>query len=580
MSPPVGQPGSAASASTAARLPIGELLVRQGRITREQLAEALEAQTSHGHSKLLGEVLVELGFVSEAVIMECLAASYGVPFARVTPRIADPRVIDRLPREFIDSHCVLPLFCVEGSLTVAVCEPANLFLVEEIERLSGCRAQVVVSTAQDIRATLQAYLPTANVFVIDDIYENVDVREFKVSEKQSFDLGDIEELSGQSPVVKLVNYIFYQAIQDRASDIHIEPEDHRCRVRFRVDGRLATKLMPPHQMLPAVVSRIKIMASMDISERRLPQDGDIHVAIDGRPVDLRVSTMPGKFGEKVVIRIIDNRNAILTIEKMGMRPEMVGTWRKLINMSNGMVLVTGPTGSGKSTTLYSALMEISSDDINISTVENPVEAQIPGVNQFQVNDKAGFTFASALRALLRQDPDVLMVGEVRDLETATIATQAALTGHLILSTLHTNDAISAVTRLTNMGIEPYLVAAMLRGVLAQRLVRKICPHCKEEYEPDTQERVTVESAASAITRLFRGAGCARCRASGYAGRLGIFELFVPTEAVLEQISGGATLQELRTLANVIGHKGLRDDGLAKAAVGLTTVDEVIRASST
>ena len=572
---------SITSQAAGARFQLGDLLLERKRITAAQLEEALAAQREKGRGgKLLGEVLVELGFVSEGEVMECLATSYGVPYARITPRLADPRAIDKLPREFVDAHNVLPMFCIDGTITVAVSEPANLFLIEEIERLSGKKVQVVAATAADIRTTLQAYLPSANVFVIDDIYADVDVKEFSGVEPQALEIGAVEELSGQSPVVKLVNYLLYQAIQDRASDIHIEPGDHRARVRFRVDGRLVSKINPPYQMLPAVASRIKIMAGMDISERRVPQDGDIHVAIDARPVDLRVSTMPGKFGEKVVIRVIDNRGSMLTIEKMGMVPDMVERWRGIITMANGMVLVTGPTGSGKSTTLYSALNEIASDEINISTVENPVEAQLQNVNQFQVNEKAGFTFAGALRALLRQDPDVLMVGEVRDLETATIATQAALTGHLVLSTLHTNDAISAVTRLTNMGVEPFLVAAMLRGILAQRLVRKICPHCKESYQPEELIQELVKAALGQdVTELFKGSGCARCRGTGYAGRLGIFELFIPNEMVLEKIAAGVTLQVLRTMAMTTAHRTLREDGLQKAVSGLTSIDEVIRATA-
>jgi len=562
-----------------ARMQLVDLLVDAEYLTADQLEQALEEQAAGGHTKLLGEVLVELGFVNQHVVMECLARSYGVPFARLNPKLADPRVIDILPREFIDGQGVLPLFCIDDVLTVAISEPANLFLVEETERLAGKKVQIVASTAQDVRATLQAYLPSANVFVIDEIYDDLDVRQFSVVETDALDLGALEEISGQSPVVKLVNYILYQAIHERASDIHIEPDDHRCRVRYRVDGRLLSKLAPPYQMHPAVVSRIKIMAKMDISERRVPQDGDIHVVIDGRPVDLRVSTMPGKFGEKVVVRIIDTRNAIIPIEKMGMSPEALEQWRSVISSSNGMALVTGPTGSGKSTTLYSAIAEIATDDINISTVENPVEAQLPGINQFQINEKAGFTFAKALRSLLRQDPDVLMVGEVRDLETATVATQAALTGHLILSTLHTNDAISAVTRLINMGIEPYLVAAMIRGVLAQRLVRKICPHCKEPFEPDETSRMALEQVVGSAAEMLHGQGCARCRGSGYAGRLGIFELFAPKDQILEQIAAGASLQELKQLVLNKGHRSIREDGMYKVAAGLTTIEEVIRASS-
>ena len=561
------------------RKPLGALLVESGAITADQLDAALAAQQEREHGSLLGEVLVELGFASDQIIMKHLARAYGVPYARITPRLADPRIGDVLSREFVETHCVLPLFRVNGFLTIAVAEPANLFLVEEIERLTGLRVQIVASTSSDIRATIQAYLPSANVFVIDDIYDDVDIREFRSSDKQAFDLGAIEQMSGQSPVVKLVNYVLYQAITERSSDIHIEAHDHLSRVRFRIDGRLVTKLMPPYQMHPAVVSRVKIMAGMDIAERRVPQDGDMHVAVEGRPVDLRISTMPGKFGEKVVIRIIDNRNAIVAVEKLGMRPELTVRWREIISEPNGMVLVTGPTGSGKSTTLYSAIAEIASDEINVSTVENPVEAQLPGINQFQVNEKAGFTFATALRSLLRQDPDVLMVGEIRDLETATIATQAALTGHLVLSTLHTNDAVSAVTRLINMGIEPYLVAAMLRGVLAQRLVRKICPHCKGPSDPIESVRAMVAQELGKEPKFFEGKGCARCHGSGYAGRLGIHELLIPEDELIEVIARGASLQELREAATRHGHHGLSHDGFFKASAGLTTIDEVMRVSA-
>lgn len=555
---------------------LGNLLVERGVITKEQLEQALEEQRSHGQNRLLGEILVTMGFADEQTVMAALAESYGVPFARITPRIADPRAIECLPREFIDTHTVLPLFRVHDTLTVAVSEPANLFLAEEIQRLANATVQLVAATAADIRSTVQAYLPAANVFVIDEIYADVDVQEFAVVESQALDLGDVEEMSGQSPVVKLVNFVIYQAIHERASDIHIESEEGRCRVRYRVDGRLVTKLMPPHQMHPAVVSRIKIMAGMDISERRVPQDGDVHVAIDGRPVDLRISTMPGRHGEKVVIRIIDTRNTLLPVEKLGMATDMVERWRAGIRSPHGMVLVSGPTGSGKSTTLYSALGEINSDDLNISTVENPVEGRISGVNQFQVNVKAGFTFATALRSMLRQDPDVIMVGEIRDLETATVATQAALTGHLVFSTIHTNDAISAVTRLINMGIEPYLVGAMLRMVLAQRLVRKVCPHCKEPVAPNEAVRRAIEEEIGECKELYQGPGCARCRGTGYAGRVGIFELFTPDEVLLESVVNGVSLQELRRAAGEQGHKGLRSDGLRKVALGLTTYEEIIR----
>ena len=565
--------------ATAAKVQLGELLIDQGVLTEAQLKEALEHQKEKGHNKLLGEVLIELSFASEEQIIESLATCYGVPFARLSPRIADPRVTEALPRDFIEQHCVLPLFLIDGVLTVAVTEPANLFLIEEIERVSGHRAQIVVSTAKDIRSTLQSHLPSANVFVIDEIYDDAQVGDFSVVEQEMQDLGNLEEVSGQSPVIKLVNFIIYQAVQDRASDIHIEPDDHASRVRLRVDGRLVVKLNPPYQMHPAVVSRIKIMSGLDIAERRVPQDGDIHVMIDGRPIDLRVSTMPGKFGEKVVIRVIDNRSAIVPLERVGFGPNLLPDWRSVISSPNGVILVTGPTGSGKSTTLYSVLAELASDEFNISTVENPVEVNLSGVNQFQINPKAGFTFAGALRALLRQDPDILMVGEIRDAETAQIATQAALTGHLVFSTLHTNDAISAVTRLVNMGVEPYLVAAILRGVLAQRLVRKICPHCKAEITPDDRTRTIVESVSGECPTLYRGEGCSRCHGKGYAGRLGVFELLTPSDELLEAVAQGQEMRALRAIAEKSGFHTLMHDGVEKAALGMTTVEEVLRVSS-
>ncbi len=553
---------------------LGRLLVAKGLLTERHLEQALEFQAQRGHKKLLGEVVVELNFVTEEQVLEVLAEGYGVPFVTQTARIADPKVVELLPKEFVEEHKVLPLFLVQGVLTVAVSEPANLYLVEEIQRLTGHEVQIVAATAAEIVASLRAYVPAANVFVIDDIYEDIDDQDFSIIEKQVTELSDLEQAAGHSPVVKLVNYMIYSAVQDGASDIHIEPDDHHLRVRYRVDGRLFEKLSPPYRMQAALTSRIKIMSNLDISERRVPQDGDIHVMMDGRPIDLRVSTMPGKFGEKVVIRIIDSRNTILPLDKLGMSEQMCGAWKSVVSQPNGVVLVTGPTGSGKSTTLYSVLSLINSNELNISTVEDPIEANLPRINQSQVNDKAGFTFAAALRSLLRQDPDIMMVGEIRDAETATIVTQAALTGHLVFSTLHTNDAPSAVTRLANIGIEPYLVAATLRGVLAQRLVRKICPHCKEPFQPDPVIREAIEEHVGPVESLYRGQGCSRCRGSGFAGRIGIFELLIPDEDLLASIAEGANLQQLREILAKSGFATLRADGMAKVRGGLTTAEEV------
>ncbi len=574
----VASPRAAQPADKPVRL--GDLLIAKGIITQEQLGQALSHQKAQGKGKLLGEVIVELKLASEEQVLEVLAEAYGVPFARISPRVVDPKVIELLPRQFIESQCVLPMFHVAGKLTVAVHEPSNVFLIEEIERLANCPVQMVAATAKDIRATTQVHLPASNVFVIDELVEDLEPQDLSVVEQQLTDVTSLEEGAKDSPVIKLVNYLIYCAVQEHASDIHIEVGERVMRVRLRVDGVLFEKMKPPFQMQPAVVSRIKIMAGMDISERRVPQDGAITVMMDKRPIDLRVSTMPGKFGEKVVIRIIDNRHVPTGLDHLGFSAAMLSQYRKVVQSPNGIVLVTGPTGSGKSSTLYAALRELSDETVNLCTVEDPVEYNLPGVNQFQVNDKAGFTFAGALRSLLRQDPDVIMVGEIRDLETARIATQAALTGHLVLSTLHTNDAPSAVTRLFNIGVEPYLVAASLRGVLAQRLLRKICKHCKEPVEMTPALGITLSQLAEGgpvPEVIYHGAGCPKCRGTGYSGRIGIFELLVPTEETADAVSRGGTLQELRRIAKAQGYISLQKDGLEKVAAGLTSIEELISA---
>ncbi len=564
---------------TLTRKPLGQLLLGKGLIKPDQLERALEEQKRSNHQKLLGEVLVELRICSEDQIIEALAQAYGVPYARISPRIADPKVISVLPKEFLEKHQVLPLYLVEGVLTVAVPEPANVFLIEEIGRLSGYQVQVVAATVRDIKATLQTYLPNDKVFVLDDIIEEVRPEEFTLIEAPVQDIANLEQAAGDSPVIKLVNYVIYHAVKDGASDIHVEPGDNILRIRYRIDGRLTEKLRPPFQMHAAVSSRIKIMAGLDISERRLPQDGGIHVMMDKRPIDLRVSTMPGRNGEKVVIRVIDNDKASVNLEKLGFGYETLKQWRKLISLPNGILLVTGPTGSGKSTTLYAALQELLSDDINICTVEDPVEYNLQGINQFQVNDKAGFTFANALRALLRQDPDVMMVGEIRDGETARLATQAALTGHLVFSTLHTNDAPGAITRLFNLGIEPYLVGATISGVLAQRLVRKLCQSCREAYEPTVNEKRQIERFAGSVDLLYRPKGCPRCRNLGFSGRIGVYELLVPDDEMIDRISQGATLHEIRELGKALGMRPLRVDGIEKVKAGITTLEEVYRVTA-
>jgi type IV pilus assembly protein PilB len=565
--------------ATATRKPLGQLLIDGGVVTVEQLDTALEEQRRCNHQKLLGEILVESGACTDDQITEALAIAYGVPYARVSPKIADAQTIAILPKEFLEKHQVLPLFLVDNVLTVAVSEPANVFLLEEIERLSGYSVQLVAATSRDIRSTLQTYLPNDKVFVIDEIMDDVKPEDFTLIEQKIEDISDLEQAAGDSPVVKFVNYAVYSAVRDGASDVHIEPGEGSLRVRYRVDGCLVEKLRPPAMMAAAIASRIKIMAGLDISERRLPQDGGIHVMMDKRPVDLRISTMPGRHGEKVVIRIIDNDKASVNLEKLGFDVEMLKEWRRLIKLPHGIILVTGPTGSGKTTTLYAGLKELNEVDVNICTIEDPVEYNLAGVNQFQVNDKAGFTFASALRSLLRQDPDIIMVGEIRDGETARLGTQAALTGHLVLSTLHTNDAAGAITRLTNLGIEPYLVAASVTGVLAQRLVRKLCPQCRQPYEPTPNELRVLERTPGTVDKLYKPKGCSACRNLGFVGRIGIYELLVPDENMIEFITTGGAHNGLKALANAAGMKSLRDDGLDKVKAGITTLEEVYRATA-
>ena len=558
---------------------LGQLLLARGVVSQEQIEKALVEQREKGHRKLLGEVLIELGFCTDNQIAAALAEAYGVPYAQVSPKICDAKAVETLPREFLEAHIVLPLFKVHDVLTVAVNEPTNVFLIDEIERISGCRVQVVCSTGKDIKATLQTYLPAANVFVIDDIIDEEGLEEFSLIENITQDISNLEEVAGQSPVVKLVNYLLYNAVRENASDIHIEPDDKKLRVRYRVDGKLYEKMRPPYQMHPAIVSRIKIMAELDIAQRRLPQDGGIHVLVESRPIDLRVSVMPGNFGEKVVIRVIDPQKILYNLESLGFTYDNLLRFREVIQAPNGVVLVTGPTGSGKNTTLYAALSELNNEEVNICTVEDPVECNISGINQFQVNTAVGFAFSTALRSLLRQDPDIVMVGEIRDEATASIAVQAALTGHLVLSTLHTNDAPGAVTRLLDLGVAPYLLGASLRGVIAQRLVRRICSSCKTEYDPSASIRKIVEAQIGEVPKFYRGVGCRKCRNTGYSGRIAIHELFVPDDDIAEMINDRINTKKLRAKAVEKGMLPLLHDGIEKVRAGIVSIEEILRTAA-
>ncbi|MCI0361402.1 MAG: Flp pilus assembly complex ATPase component TadA [Planctomycetaceae bacterium] len=553
---------------------LGNILVERGFISVEQLHAALGEQRK-SNSKLLGEILIEQGFATEDQVIECLAAVYGVPYSKLEPRLADPKALDVLPREYIEKNLVFPLYKIRHTLTVAVCEPTNLFLIDELKSLTGLDVQVVATAAKDIRRMITT-LPDSKTFVIDDIIEDSAQAEVTLIETAIDDIGDSSEFAGQSPVIRLVNYIIYNAVKEGASDIHIEPADRCTRIRYRIDGKLYKSLEVPLNLLGAVTSRIKIMASLDISERRLPQDGRVHVLLDGRKIDLRISTFPGSRGEKTAIRVLDTRSVSLNLRDLGFAEDVLTPLSSAICAPNGIILVTGPTGSGKSTTLYACLNEIASMENNVCTVEDPIEYHLPLINQFQVQERVGLTFSKALRTLLRQDPDVIMVGEVRDEETARTAIQAALTGHLVFSTLHTNDACSAITRLINMGVEPYLIGAALNMVLAQRLVRRICPKCRETYNPPRTLRKAIERMGYAIEKFYKGLGCRKCRNTGYSGRVGVHELMPVNDELRDVIVAGGSVAELRRIAGSYGMVTLRHDGFRKVREGLTSVEEVIQ----
>ncbi len=575
---PAGKSGQKSNSLLDSKPRLGEMLVTRGYVTVEQLEQALAEQEDTQGSRLIGEILVDRGFCTEDHVLECLAVEFGVPYVRLDSRLFDPKAVDLFPRDVIEKETVLPLFKVGDVLTVAVSEPSNVFLLDQLRELARCRVQIALASAKDIRRMVQTYIPNTRVFVIDDIIDDTSGNAVELIERSIQDIGADIDIAGASPIIRLVNYIIYNAVKEGASDIHIEPTERQLRIRYRVDGALYKALEPPVHLAPAVSSRIKIMANLDISERRLPQDGRIHVLMEGRPIDLRISTMPMPFGEKVVIRVLDNHAVSLKMEDLGFSAGIHEQFEEQLRQPTGIALVTGPTGSGKSTTLYAALSAVSTMEKNICTVEDPIEFQLSMINQFQVNDKIGLSFATILRSLLRQDPDIVMVGEIRDEETARIAVQAALTGHLVFSTLHTNDACSTVTRLIDMGIEGYLLAASLNMVLSQRLCRRICTRCRKAYEPPKAMRVALERMGIEISEFFRGTGCKRCRNTGFAGRIALHEMLVFDDELRELVAGTSTRAAIRDCAKRNGMLPLRYDGLLKVKEGLTTVDEVFRVS--
>lgn len=562
--------------------PLGQLLVGSGLLKQTQLDLALEEQRRTDRQKLLGEILIEQKWCSPEQVAEALAQGYGVPFARVTPRLADPKVIHLLPRPFIERNAVLPLFKVEGVLTVAVPEPADVFLLEEMERLSGCRVNVVAATVQDIRATLTAYLPTDRAFAVDDLVEDLDARKFALVRTPSRPCAD--RAATDPGVMKLARATIYSAVQEGASEIHIEPEvgklgrtaEKEFRIRLRIDGRLVERRRPPAALHAPLVYRLKWMAELDPLQVRLPQEGAIRVLIDERALNLSLSTAPTRGGERVVLRIAQSDRAPLHLEKLGFAYDTFKQWRKLLSLPNGLLVVTGPAGSGKRATLYASLAELNADELNLCTVEQSVESDLPGINQLQIDAAAGFGFAESVSAMLGHGPDVLMIGDVRDSATARLASQAALDGRLILAAASAPDAPAAVGWLLNLGAEPFLLGATLAGVLAQRLVRKLCPACKEPYEPSAGERRQLDRHVGTVETLYKPKGCPRCRNLGYLGLIGIHELLVPDEHFRERLSQAAPLAELRDLARSARTKTLRTDGMEKVKSGITTLAEVHR----
>lgn len=568
---------------TKTQLPIlrtGELLISHGIITRDELDICMNKQSNDAIHSKIGHIVVELGFATARDVTRAIAGHCGCSFIDVSEKHCNPEAMRVLPGSFIVKHNLLPLEVNDMTLAIAMEAFNNPFLLAEIAHRSGLQVHAFAATSEDIQRARNAiepehaayiYAPTEDqVHSLDSIIGQVSVDDLQVVEDQGDDESDLEVTATESPIVKLVSHIIQHGVQSAASDIHIEPYQSTFRVRYRVDGDLVIGVMPPKSLLPAVVSRIKILAGMDISERRMPQDGSVTVQLNNRAIDLRVSTMSTRHGEKVVMRVIDREAGILTLDQLGMRDPIRSALQSITANPNGLVLVTGPTGSGKSTTLYSVLTEIANDLRNTSTIEDPVERRLAGVNQFQIHDKAGFTFSSALRSMLRQDPDVIMVGEIRDSATALLAVEASLTGHLVLSTLHTNDAESAIPRLINMGVEGYMIAATLRGVLAQRLVKRNCPHCRSTVLPDPAQAQILKAICGnqyLIDGASKGTGCSKCYGRGTIGRIGVFDLLVMNDQVLSAILSGQSTTDFHQSIRRDGPPGLLSDGLVKLNQG-------------
>jgi len=554
---------------------VADVLLEAGTISAQQL-EQLRRQEGERKNNDIEQLILSAKFAEADDILVAKAGLYGFQFRRIQVADVNRGIFEKFELEYIRANHIMPVAMEGADLIVATSEPANVFVIDDVKRRAGTNVQVVVCSADDIEAVCNEFDESSLNYDFDEIMSDMDIEVVKDEEE---DTEDLEKSAVQSPVIKFVNYLLSDTVRNGASDIHIEPKEGYTKIRYRIDGVLFESRQAPAKMHPAIVSRFKIMSNLDISERRVPQDGKIAVIMGGRGIDLRISVLPTSHGEKVVVRVLDSKSIMRGLDESGMEPEVLSAFEGQVVLPNGILLVTGPTGSGKSTTLYSALSQMDGEKMNISTVEDPVEYDLESCNQVQVNERAGMTFAAALRSLLRQDPDIIMIGEIRDNETARIAVQAALTGHLVLSTLHTNDAPSSISRLVNIGIEPYLIAASLNGVLAQRLVRRICPECKEVYKapPDVIKSYIKSTGIEARKlKLMRGAGCDKCRGSGYSGRAGIFELLVVNDNFRDIINRDSSVWAMRKAFAESGQPGLFYDGMKKVEQGITTIDEVLR----
>jgi len=564
----------------------GEFLIDLGVLNPEQLKKALQEQRQVGER--FEQTLIRKGYAKEEVIYQSLADYFNLPYVDLDTYLIDDKIVKMIPDELARRHNLIPLFKIGTTLTVAMDNPLNLIALDEVRNRTKADVEIALSTEKKIRKAIDQYYSIGTSAMESAVRQttaqnSIESPKESVEYRKTYDLQAKESLTGpveSAPTSRMFDLVMMQAIRDRASDIHFEPDEKALRIRFRIDGFLFETFTLPKATHPAITARIKILAEMDITETRLPQDGNFNVRMENRGFEIRVSTFPTIYGENVVLRILDQTSPLLTLEDLGFSEGMLAQFKQLLRKTTGMILVTGPTGSGKTTTLYGSLNLINSVDKNIITIEDPVEYRLSLIRQTQVNPKAGITFAAGLRSILRQDPDVIMVGEIRDLETSEIAIQAALTGHLVLSTLHTNDAPEAITRLLDIGVEPYLISSSVIGVLAQRLVRAICPHCKAPVPPDESVLKEIKEQISKLKELpsfSRGKGCKQCKQSGYLGRKGIFELLVINAQVKHLISEKASSVAIREAAReTSGFSSLREDGLMKVVKGITTKEEVDR----